>query len=157
MLIVLSGWLALICSEIRPEKWRMLAAAGIVLLVPYGMSLLPRAQIEEGHNIFFYHNHGEAMEHALPADIFAEWKQSFDRVYPPREEPYETYTWRWFAVQPSSGVPKEAFAYSTDSIWRPALYSRQVDTINFRSLRDFRGGFVNDQKYNWWKGDLVRQ
>ncbi|MBI4633166.1 MAG: hypothetical protein HY742_04685 [Deltaproteobacteria bacterium] len=152
MLILLSSWLALICCEVRWGKWRIVAVVAVVLLVPYAKSFLPRAGIEEGHNIFLYQKPGEAIQQALPLDIFTEWKQSFDGVYPPQNEPYESNSWRAAGV-----VPGEAFAFSSDSLWRPAFYSRQVDSISFKSLGEFRGGFANNLHYNWWEGDLDRR
>ena len=84
--------------------------------------------------------------------MFNAWKKSFDSLYPPESGKKQNYSWGWAGV-----VPESAFAYSSDSIWRPARYSRQVDTISFKNLREFRGGFANDLRYNWWQGNLDRR
>lgn len=153
MFILLMGWLALINCEVRQDKWRMSAAVAIIVLLLVVKSLLPKAGIEEGHNAFLYLREGEAIERALPAAVFASWKEEFDRLYPPEATPYEQFSWRAMG----GAVPESSFAYSSDSIWRTARYSRQIDSIDFRSLREFRGGFANDMRYNWWKGSIDRR
>ena len=159
MIVLLGGIILLIHSNIRFEKKRILCSIGIIVLILIIKSILPGAGIEEGHNIFIYLKEGETLQKALPAEVFEEWKKSFDSLY--SSEPGKVYTkqntvpytWRWSW---SNATHNRVFAYSSDSIWRPARYSRQVDTISFKSLREFRGGFANDLKYNWWKGDLDR-
>ena len=158
MFVLLAGWLALAYCNVRTAKWRVVACVvtvGILLVVK---SILPRAGIEEGHNIFIYLKEGESLQKALPTEVFKAWKKFFDSLYPSESGKKQTrqniapYSWRLSGV-----VPESAFAYSSDSIWKPARYSRQVDTINFKSLREFRGGFANDLRYNWWQGNLDRR
>ena len=148
----MAGWLALIYCDLHAKIWRLVAAVFVILIVLIAKSALPRAGIEEGHNIFVYLKDGEVLQRTLPAAVFADWRQSFDRLYPHREIYDDPYSWRNLVHMPES-----AFAYSSDSIWRPALYSRKVDGISFESLGEFRGGFANELKYNWWRGDIDRQ
>src|SRR5207247_83942 len=75
----------------------------------------------------------------------------FDALYPPTVEPYVQYSWRSHA-----SVPQSLFARSADAVWRTPKYTRQVDEIDFATLAEFRGGFVNDLRYNFWKGELSR-
>lgn len=155
MIILLLGILALIHSDIRFEKKRTLWGVGIIVPVLIIKYLLPAAGIEEGHNIFLYLREGETLQQALPSAIFNEWRQEFDKFYPPDDPPYESYSWRQFTLK--GGLPDRAYTHSSDSLWRPVRYSRQVDTIDFKSLYEFRGGFANELRYNWWTGDLDRR
>ena len=146
------AWLALIYCEINEKIWRLAAAVFLILIVLVVKSALPMAGIEEGHNIFLYLKDGEVLQRTLPAAVFNDWRQSFDRLYPHLDKHEEPYTWR-----DVSHIPESTFAYSSDSIWRPARYSRRVDGISFTNLGEFRGGFANDIRYNWWRGDMERQ
>ncbi len=143
MLVLLAGILAIIYSDIRLNKWCFVILAAVLIIKPF----LPVAGIEEGHNIFLILKEGEALEKGLSPEPFNSWKRAFDQLYPPGPEPY---AWN------SAEVPGTTFAYSSDSIWRPAKYSRVVDTISFKNLAEFRGGFINELKYNWWQGRLRR-
>jgi hypothetical protein len=151
MFLLLVGWLALVDCSIRYEPKRIVACLLTIAAVLSIKSALPRAGIEEGHNIFLYLEEGEAIQKGIPPRIFHEWKRAFDTIYP-TPDVIQDYTWRH-----NKEVPETAFVYSTDSIWRPAKYSRVVDSIDFKNLPEFRGGFANMLKYNWWKGRLPRR
>jgi hypothetical protein len=103
--------------------------------------MLPRAAIEEGHNIFLVTAHRTALENGLPAPLYAEWRDTFLQRFPPDQEP-DAY-WRQM-------FPLTLYAFSTDAAWRPARYSRVVDTIAFEDLTEFRGGFANDERFNFF-------
>jgi len=150
MIILLGGIIALIHSNIRFDKKHTLWGIGIIGTILIIKSLLPVAGIEEGHNIFLYLREGEALQKGLPSAVFDEWRQEFDKVYPPDDPPYEPFSWRYMAMK--GGLPDRAYTYSSDSLWLSALYSRKVDTISFQNLGEFRGGFANETKYEWWQG-----
>ncbi len=148
MVIVLASWLALVYCDVRLEKWRILAAIGIILVVPYSRSLLPRANIEEGHNIFLCTQENGVLQRDLPVEISEEWRRAYNEQYPPGQLPLE----RWRKLK---AFPTMLYAYSCDALWRAAKYSRQVDGFSFRNLSQFRGGFANDMRYNFYGSDPV--
>jgi len=83
-----------------------------------------------------------------PQPFLMLWRHVFDRLFPnapPRD---------WYRY---SRAPDELYAYNPDSFWRTAKYSRQVHNIAFHGLYEFRGGFVNNLKYNFWEGDMKRR
>ncbi len=144
--------LALVFSTAVVNVRRLTAAAAIVLVVVGGRTTLPRADIAEGHNAFLVIGAGEALERGLPPELFRVWKAEFDALYPPDQPPYGPRSqWR------VTGAPQTLFAQSADAIFRPAKFTRQVDGIDIESLGDFRGGFANDIRYNFWSGELRRE
>ncbi|HAJ27204.1 MAG TPA: hypothetical protein DCG53_08170, partial [Syntrophus sp. (in: bacteria)] len=157
MFFLLAGILALIHSDIRPEKKRILWAGSIVLAILIIKTMLPVAGIEEGHNIFRYLKEGESLQRSLPKVIFNDWRQEFDKAYPPQNPPYEQFSWRYNAS--GGGLPDRLYTWSSDALWRPAKYSRKVDAICFRNLAEFRGGFANEFKYGctWFRGTPDRR
>lgn len=158
---ILEGWKALLVASAilaigfgtgPVSRRRMAVAAAVVLTVGGLKALLPRADIAEGHNAFLVLRDGEALERGLPPTIFRSWRQQFEAVYPPEPEPYIPNSWR-----DAGAVPTALFAESADAIWRRPKFTRQVDAIDFHTLPTFRGGFVNDPRYNFWEGDLSRR
>lgn len=151
-LLLAAGGLALVFGVNKPGGWRLGVAVGVVILVVGLKALLPRADIAEAHNPFKVIQEGEVLQQGLPPEVFANWKKQFDAVYPPDKAPYAARSvWRL------RGVPKTLFTKSSDSIWRKAKYTRQVDSIDFRSLGEFRAGFANELQYNYWTGELLRE
>lgn len=151
-LLLALGVLVLVFSERRPGVWRLCAAAAVVLVVVGLKTALPAADIAEAHNAFLVLKEREPLERGLPPEIFRSWKEQFDAIYPPDEEPYEARSqWR------GAGVPKTLFTQSADAIWRTAKFTRQVDAIDFDNLAEFRGGFANEIQYNFWAGELLRE
>ena len=151
-LLLVVSLLAVIFGVARPVPWR-LAAAAVVVIALFGFkSVLPRANIAEAHNAFMVMRDGEPVQQGLPVEVFRSWKAQFDALYPPEVEPYPAFSWR-----AHSAVPKTLFAGSSDAIWRKAKYTRQVDAIDIRTLPEFRGGFANDMRYNFWAGQLSRE
>ena len=157
---VLATWSALLLggacgvllfAEVR-EGWRPLAAAAVIASCAIGIgTLLPRADIAEAHNAFLVLRSGEPLERGLPHDVFQSWKRQFETVYPPAPEPYPHYSWRQRET-----TPEALYTDSSDALWRRAKYTRQVDAIAFASLAEFRGGFANDIRFNFWGGGLER-
>jgi hypothetical protein len=144
--------LALVFATRKPGSWRLVAAAGVVIGVIAVKAFLPRADIAEAHNAFLVIHDGEALERGLPPEIFQSWKAQFDALYPPDTEPYsERSLWR------PAGVPGSLYTQSSDGIWRTPKYTRQVDSIGFHTLGEFRGGFANEIQYNFWSGELRRE
>jgi hypothetical protein len=145
------GMLVIVFSVGRPEAWRLLAAALLVLVIVTLKAALPRADIAEGHNAFIVMGEGEPLQQGLPPAIFQDWKEQFDALYPAESEPSPPFSWR-----AHHAVPSALFSGSSDAIWRAPKYSRQVDAIGFRTLADFRGGFANDTQFNFWSGQIAR-
>lgn len=146
MILLLVGWIALVCSDLRLERRRIYAAIAVVIFVVLVKSLLPVAAIEEGNNIFLYNGVEDTVHKGLPPEILKEWRQAFESHYPAGQFPDEP--WRKITTA-------TLYASSSDALWRPARYSRKVDTISFKNLSEFRGGFANDTAYNFVGGDPV--
>lgn len=145
--------LAVIVGVCAPT-WRRLGTAAALVAVIIGVkTVLPRADIAEAHNAFLVLGNGEPLERGLPPEVFRSWKSQFDDLYPPESAPYTPFSWR----DRGPAVPVSAFAQSADALWRAPKYSRQVDTIEFRTLDEFRGGFTNDMLYNFWAGKPARE
>lgn len=163
-LLLTACLLGLIFGVWKPQLWRIAVAVVIALCTVGIKSSLPRADIAEGHNAFMVIGDGEALQRGLPPKIFQSWKAQFDVLYPP--DPVRDAAPAQWRSTPSENVPTEVFAPSADAIWRKAKYSRQVDTIDFRTLGEFRGGFANESelhgvrhttRYNFYAGPLERK
>ncbi len=138
VLLLAAGLLAIGCSDVDSRGWRRVAAAAaIAMAVMAARSALPRADIAEGHNIFLVFNQPDVFDQ-LPAQIYTSWQAQFDALYPPNDPPRGD---GFSHVDTPPTMP--LYAWSADSVWRPAKYSRQVDAISFRSVSEFRGGFAN--------------
>ena len=146
--------LALVFGAPVALTWkRVVAAVSIVAAVAGAKAILPRAGIAEAHNAFMITGPGQPLERGLPPEVFRSGKAQFDALYPPDAAPDEDRSqWRV-----ANAVPLELYTGSADAIWRPARYTRQVDVIRFTNLGEFRGGFANDGRYNFWKGELLRE
>ncbi len=94
-----------------------------------------------------------ALQQSLPAAVYNDWRREFNSRYPPMGPPYGGGTWLQRVSQ--GNFPDRVYAYSSDALWRPAKYSRKVDDIAFSSLAEFRGGFANDLKYNFYGNDPI--
>jgi hypothetical protein len=141
---------AVFCGTVsaRPRAWA--AAAVVVTVAVLGRVLIAPSPIEEGHNVFLP---GPALERALPADVHRELLAAFDAQYPPAQrcDPKAFGCWR------SGGMPDSAFAFSADSIWRRAEYSRTINALDFSDPVWLRLGFVNELRYNWSTGNDVKR
>jgi len=150
-LALAAALLALVFGECRRGWWRIPAAAVLVLAAMGLKGALPRADIAEAHNAFLLPRDGGPLEEGLPPEVFASWRAQFDALYPEPEAPVSS-SWR-----DTKAGPTTLYAKSADAIWRPAKYTRQVDAIGFRTLAEFRGGFANELRDNFWGGDLARE
>lgn len=148
MFVLVAAWLALACSDVRLTRRRILGSAAIVLAIVAARAVLPRAAIEEGHNIFFVGDGETVLQQGLPRPVYQEWRHAFETQYPPDRDP--SAVWR-------TSLPLTLYAGSSDALWRPARYSRTVDTIAFENLSEFRGGFANDIRYNFFGSDAISQ
>jgi len=146
MLLLLGSWLALACCDLRLNRRRIYLSIAVVIFVIAIKNILPNASINEGHNIFLYTEDGSALQRGLPPEIFKEWRQAFEKQYPP--EQYPNALWR-------QTIPTTLYAHSSDALWRTARYSRQVDIISFKNLSEFRGGFANVKRYNFFGDDPI--
>jgi hypothetical protein len=140
---VVAGFVIL-ALPLRRSAWPYLAALGLAALVVIATSALPRASIEEGHNVFLYPGTPTVLERELPPPVFEALRDEFLAQYPSRQCRGKHGCWL------NQKMPTRAFAFSADSVWRPAAYSRVVDDIDFSGLASFRGTFVNDRGYNWY-------
>lgn len=148
--LVFISALLLVSGKYRLSLKRFALIILIALVVVLAKGILPRAAIQEGHNIFITKTNGEALERGLPLQVFVYMKDLFLKRYPENKR---------CDPQTCSGVcwtgqllPESTFAFSSDSVLLKPKYSRIVDSINFRNLTQFRGNFVNDLKYNWYGG-----
>ncbi len=145
-LVLLGAWLILIYSDLRPTPTRVSWALAVMVAVTLVRSILPAAAIEEGHNIFLVTNGGTVLRNGLPPAIYDNWQRAFVAQYPLDKDPLAL----WHTAEPET-----LYAGSSDALWRPARYSRVVDTIAFQNLGEFRGGFANDDRYNFFGGDTM--
>ena len=127
----------------RPSLW--LTAFGVVTLATAVQLSWPAPRIDEGHNVFVVEGGGGALEQGLPEDAFRQMSAEFEASYPPgrRCDPQEFGCWR------GTAPPTRAYAFSSDSIYSGATYSRSVTGINFSDPVWLRLGFINEQQYNW--------
>jgi hypothetical protein len=135
-LIIFVVGLVIINSKTINSPKRLAAAILVMLSVFLIKSILPRASLEEGHNVFFITKDNGVLEKELPPEVFSFMKQEFLKLYP--------------ADNQSRLTPKTLFSFSADSAFSKPKYSRIVDSINFSDLAEFRGGFANSLDYNWY-------
>jgi len=130
-----------------------LAAFGIVALAIAGQFLWPTPRIEEGHNVFVVDGRDGALEQGLPADAFHQMSAEFDVHYPSEYwcDPRASGCWH------RGGFPDRAFAFSTDSIYSGAIYSRRISGIDFTDPTWLRLGFINEMQYNWYSTSDVQR
>ena len=146
MIILLISWIALAYSDLRVNTKRIVCSLLLILLIVSIRIFFPPATLEEGHNIFLITENENILQQRLPAPIFEKWRQAFEKQYPLNDHPKAE--WRHIP-------PKTFFAHSSDALWRPAKYSRQVETIAFNNLSEFRGGFANEARYGFFGQDPI--
>jgi hypothetical protein len=146
MLVLLLAWVVLACSSLRLTRSRVVLCLAVATAALAAGQLLPRAAIEEGHNIFLVTGDTSVLRSGLPAMVYERWRQEFERQYPPKAD--SGAEWR--------KVPAVTlYTPSSDALWTPARFSRRVDAIDFRTLSEFRGGFANDLMYNFFGTDAI--
>ncbi|MFC1753137.1 hypothetical protein ACFL96_07045 [Thermoproteota archaeon] len=183
-IILLISGLVIVTGQINCSRKRFIDVFVIAITILLVKGLLPHATIQEGHNIFFTKGSNEVLERQLPPEAFSFMKQQFLNRYDLEEtvapektketkrktswllKPFIFLKKLFMRRQPESSpkitvflqckdpTPKSLFAFSADSTFSRPKYSRIVDTINFNSLTEFRGGFTNSDQYNWY-GDFV--
>lgn len=144
--VLVAAWLAIATGRIRLTRGRLAGCLAALLAVLLIRTLLPRAAIQEGHNIFLVTGESGVLETGLPAAVYREWRRAFEQQYPADQHPKAP--WR-------PTPPLTLYASSSDALWRPARYSRVVDAIAFDNLTEFRGGFSNDKRYNFFGEDPI--
>ncbi len=137
----------------QPAFWRYPAALAAVAIAVWGAGLVPRVAIEEGHNVFLYPERQTVLERELPPSVFAFMRDQFLQQYPERTCRRRGGCWM------NQKMPENIFAFSADSLSRPAKYSRVVDSIDFAGVEELRASFANDKGYNWYSSahDLRRE
>lgn len=150
----------------RPSPRRALALLAVTALAVAVVIALPRASIEEGHNVFLVFDDRpdgkteRALRAALPGPIYGDMARRFAAAYPRRHRCPGGKTGCW-AEQPG---PERPFAFSADAVFqhfsrdRPRM-SRRVLGVDFEDLAGLRAGFANDHRYNWyeWSSDVTRR
>ena len=138
------------CGTVTTRLQPWAAAAIIAAIAIFARMILSPPPIEEGHNVFLP---SPALEQALPADVYRELESVFDAQYPPSQRCDRKTAGCWL----NAGAPDTAFAFSADSVWDHADYSRQVSTLDFSDPVWLRLGFVNDKRYNWTGGSDIKR
>jgi hypothetical protein len=152
IILFISG-LVIVNGQVNRSLKRFITIFVIAISIFLVNGLLPRAAIEEGHNIFFTKGSNETLEREMPPKAYNFMKEQFLKRYPLDKRRDFTGAKGW-----TSPVPKSLFAFSADSAFSKPKYSRIVDSINFENLTEFRGGFVNSLDYNWFgSSDIKRE
>ena len=144
-IILISGFI-IVFGKIKTRCWRYFVVFVLIIISISAQALFPKAALQEGHNVFIFKQDGEPLERLLPKRVYRFLKGQFLEQYPPSAWCKSISTGCWRAYK----VPDELFAFSADSIFQSAKYSRIVDTIDFSNVSAFRGGFVNDSRYPWY-------
>lgn len=152
-IIIFISALAIVNGAAKHSSKRLVAAILIAICIVLIKGILPHAAIQEGHNLFFTKESNETLEKDLPADVYDFMKQQFLKRYPLDKRNNAAFPgscWK----QP---VPNALFAYSADAALLKPKYSRIVDSVDFNDLTEFRGGFANDNEYNWFSASDVKR
>ena len=119
----------------------------IVVVVLTGVSayVLPVADLEEGQGIYTP-DPEHALANVLPAEVLDHLERSFAARYPRSQECTNDKQPCW--LDRLGGPPSTGFAFSSESIARPAKYTRVVNEIDFDSRFDLPLVALNDLRYN---------
>lgn len=128
-------------GEVSTRRNAWLAALAIVAVAIAGQVLLSPPRLDEGQNVFLP---SEALQRALPPDVYKHMAVEFDAVYPPsvRCKPGSAGCWQ-------GSQPDRAFAFSADGIFHKSDLSRSASALGFSDPVRLRLGFVNERRYNW--------
>ena len=111
-------------------------------------SYLPKAYIQEGHNVVIPASfHSPFFQNALPAEVYTLLKSKFSEAYPARSQCKPEALTCWTRVLPVTAL----YRFSGDGFFQSPLYSRIVNAIHFSSLQTLRLGAVNSLEYNFYK------
>lgn len=146
MLVLLATWITVAFGTPRLRLRRCAVALAIVIGTLLLLRVLPAAAIEEGHNIFLVTDTEIALRDGLPSAVYEPWQRAFNARYPADVD--QGAAWRLAALP-------TVFTVSSDALWQPAKYSRRVDRIDFQNLSEFRAGFSNDVRYNFYGNDAL--
>ncbi|MEA1938856.1 MAG: hypothetical protein U9N14_07180 [Pseudomonadota bacterium] len=146
--------LVLVASRNRlgTGAWRWPALLAILAVVVRLVAPLP--VIQEGHNMYL-----PGMESAVLADMPDEVQQSLLKGFVEHHPPHLWCNPKIRGCWQAYGKPDSLFAWSSESFWRKALYSRVAHAFFYRDLGSLKASFVNEKKWNWyaWSSDLSRQ
>ena len=140
-MIILFFSILVLFSADRVKRWQYQCVAyGVFLICLVSVFLIPKLEIQEGSNSYLPAGEGRSEYTELPADINHAFLQRFMQIYPPEHwcNPEEYGCWRYF------GRTGGTYAFSSSSFWENAKYSRIVNDINFTSVGNFNGGFLNN-------------
>ncbi|WP_115935898.1 hypothetical protein [Aestuariispira insulae] len=129
---------------IRSRARWLLALAGLVAGKAILLTL-PAYDIRESHNIFLPPPHGEVLQRELPPAVHQALMTAFYEHYPDTKRCSKERDGCWLN---HAGVDR-LYSASFDSRSVQPGWSRKVSTIDFNGLAEFRGGFVNQVRYNW--------
>jgi hypothetical protein len=136
-------------EALYPSLLSPFAIAVATLLLSH---LLPRLQIQEGHNVFLTEDKpDEILARGLPKPVFDLLREQFFEAYPKTEwcDDEKWGCWR-YSIKREEASKARVFADSADALLSvPAKYSRVVDGIGFSSIETHRPGFTNTALVNW--------
>jgi hypothetical protein len=136
----------IIFTGVVSASWRAwLAALAITAVAIAGQFLLAPPRIDEGHNVFLPGGPTHALEQGLPAPVYRQLADEFDKQYPPARRCGADVPGCWSM----GGFPDRAFAFSADGIFYKSSLSRAVTGIDFSDPIWLRLGFTNEVHYNW--------
>ena len=150
--------LAVVCSKAHfpkaiAESRRGLAKfSGYFLLLSVVLVFVPRVHIQEGSNLYFPPlSKNQPTYKQLPNTVNRQLKRLFFKYYPNTQKLIAKRKLAWYSRAHRNNA---TFAFSTESLWEDAKYTRVVSGIDFHSLASFNPPFINNSiqplgQYNW--------
>ncbi len=152
-IVIFQKWLILAtliilitASQLKSSLKCLALGTGVLLLTILLRMILPFYTIEEGHNTFLIWEDRDPFKDELPQPIYEKYRNAFHELFPPVEDASFGKTGSWKPY----GIPIETYAFSSDSFWQDAKYSRQTRKIEFSYLGGQKFGFVNDRRYAFY-------
>ena len=117
---------------------------------------LPKVEIQEGSNfILFKNKENEALKSILPNQIYSKFQINFASEYETSKKKCKGNTenpsgcWRDYVLS------DRPYSFSMDSIFINPKFSKIVQDIDFKNVRESRSGFLNGMKVdfntNWYE------
>ena len=153
LLILILIYIVLPTGQIRKINFRSIVISALSLILFLCTFSFSFPNIQEGHNyLTFVKEDNSELKKALPKELYQISKTIFNQRYPKELQcDKNSYgCWRYF------GDIKRTYAFSADSFWQNANWSRIVNQFNSENLINSRTGFVNaladkgDTVSNWY-------
>ena len=117
---------------------------------------LPKVEIQEGSNfILFKNKENKALKSILPNQIYSKFQLNFESEYEKSKKKCKGNTenpsgcWRDYVLS------VRPYSFSMDSIFINPKFSKIVQDIDFKNVRESRSGFLNGMKVdfntNWYE------